>query len=64
MADTAKPLVRSPGYTEEEEAFFRQLVWSEEERPWHTTAEWRGEFRWFKSDNVVPFEKYRRPIRS
>ena len=61
MADTAKTLVRSSGYTEDAEAFYRRLIWPEEERPVWTTAKWDGGFRWFRSDNVVPFEKYRRP---
>jgi hypothetical protein len=58
MADTAvRHLIRSPGYTENAEAFFRRLVWPEEERPVWTTAKWDG-------CNVVPFEKYRRPTKS
>jgi hypothetical protein len=47
-------------YTEEDEAFFRALVFSEEERCHYTTAPWGGGYRWFESTNVVPIERYRR----
>jgi hypothetical protein len=40
--------------------FWRQIVPPEEDRPLFTTAPWRGEYRWFKSPNVVALEHYRR----
>jgi hypothetical protein len=53
-------LARAPSYGEEAEAFFRVIVVPEEDRHLFTTAPWRGEFRWFRSPNVIPLEKYRR----
>jgi hypothetical protein len=53
-------LARAPNYSEEAEAFFRPIVVPEEDRHLFTTAPWRGEFRWFRSPNVIPIEKYRR----
>jgi hypothetical protein len=52
-------LVRS--YDEAEEVFFRSLVAPEEDRHLFTSVAWRGEFRWFRSLNVIPMEKWRRP---
>jgi hypothetical protein len=45
--------------TEEEETFLRTLVFPEEDRRLFTTAPWRGEYRWFRSPNVVPLERWR-----
>jgi hypothetical protein len=45
---------------EETEAFLRQWTIPEEDRARYTTAKWNGEFRWFKSPNVVCLEQYRR----
>ena len=53
-------LVRASNYGEGDEAFFRAIVVPEEDRRLFTSAPWRGEFRWFRSPNVVPLEKYRR----
>jgi hypothetical protein len=47
-------------YNLEDEAFLRQVVFPEEDRHRFTAAPWRGEFRWFRSPNVVPIEHYRR----
>ena len=58
--DVHDRLARAPNYGEEEEAFFRSIVVPEEDRRLFTSAPWRGEFRWFRSPNVIPFEKYRR----
>jgi hypothetical protein len=52
-------LIRS--YSEAEADFFRQLVVPEEDRHLFTSAPWRGEFRWFRSPNIIPMEKWRRP---
>jgi hypothetical protein len=55
-------LVLSPNYGEAEERFWKQLVICEEDRPQFTTSKQHGAFRWFKSPNIVPIEKYRRPL--
>jgi hypothetical protein len=47
-------------YSEEEAAFFRDLCFAEEDRHRHTLAPWDGSFRWFKADNVICLEHYRR----
>ena len=51
-------------YSESEEAFFRDLCIPEEERHRYTRMPWDGSFRWFKADNVICLEHYRRPVRS
>ena len=43
----------------QEDEFLRSLTFPEEERAQWTSAPWRGEFRWFRSPNVIPLEKYR-----
>ena len=48
---------RNPG--DDDEAFLRALVVPEEDRRQFTAAPWRGEFRWFRSPNVVPIERWR-----
>jgi hypothetical protein len=47
------------GPGQEDETFLRALVFPEEDRHLFTTVAWRGEFRWFRSPNVVPLERYR-----
>jgi hypothetical protein len=47
-------------YNLKDEAFFRQVVFPEEDRHLFTTAPWHGGFRWFRSANVVPIEHWRR----
>jgi hypothetical protein len=47
----------------EGDAFWRQLVIAEEDRPLVTSAKWEGEFRWFRSPNVVDLESYRGRVR-
>jgi hypothetical protein len=42
-----------------DEAFLRQFVFPEEERPLWTTAKWDGSYRWFQSPNVICLERYR-----
>ena len=44
----------------EEEAFLRQWTICEEDRFKFTSQSWCGEFRWFRSPNVVCLERYRR----
>ena len=43
----------------EDEAWRRQWTLAFEDRRALTTAPWRGEHRWFRSDNIVPLERYR-----
>jgi hypothetical protein len=52
------PLIRAPNYGENEVLFWQKLVPPEEDRHLFTSAPWHGEFRWFRSPNVIPFEKY------
>jgi hypothetical protein len=54
-------LIRAPNYGEVEELFWMGLVVCEEDQPRFTTFKQRGAFRWFRSPNIVPIEKYRRP---
>ena len=45
---------------DEDDAFLQQLILSEEDRQRrHPTTRWTGGYRWFRSPNVVPLEKYR-----
>jgi hypothetical protein len=44
---------------EEAHAFLRRLILPEEDRPLFTSARWSGEYRWFRSPNVIPNEKLR-----
>ena len=44
-----------------DEAFGRSITWAEEDRHQITSVPWDGKtFRWFRSPNVVCFEKYQR----
>jgi hypothetical protein len=45
---------------EDDEAFLRRIIFPEEDRHLFTTTPWRGGFRWFRSQNVVPVEQWRR----
>ena len=48
-------------YTDTDEAFLRQLVLPEEDRlRLHPTVQWTGGFRWFRSLNVIPIERWKR----
>ena len=40
-------------YSEKDEAFWRKMVLPEEDRAFLTSAEWKGSYRWFRSENVV-----------
>ena len=48
---------------EADESFLRLVTFPEEDRHLFTTAPWKGEFRWFRSPNVIPLERYRRLVR-
>ena len=50
----------SPVYDAEDEAFLQQLVIPEEDRAKYISHPWTGEYRWFRSPNVVCLEQYRR----
>ena len=41
-------------------AFLRELTIPEEDRAKYTSQPWTGEYRWFRSPNVVCLEQYRR----
>ena len=46
---------------DEDETFLRSLTRCEEDRRrLHPGTAWSGGFRWFRSPNVIPIEKYRR----
>jgi len=54
-------LVRSPAYSEADEAFIRATYQPVEDRPWTARPVGDG-LRWFRSENIIPIEKYRRPV--
>ena len=56
MADSILERVRRH---DEEQALLRQFVIPEELRRRFTSMPWRGEYRWFESDNIVCLEKAR-----
>jgi hypothetical protein len=41
-------------------SFMRRFVVPEEDRHLFTARPWDGEYRWFRSPNVIPIERYRR----
>ena len=45
---------------EDDEAFLRSLIRPEEDRRrLHPELPWRSGYRWFRSANVIPMERYR-----
>jgi hypothetical protein len=46
---------------DDDDEFFRALIFPEEDRALFTTAKWNGGNRWFRSPNVVCIEKHPRP---
>jgi hypothetical protein len=50
--------------SEDDEAFMRNLVIPEEDRFKYISKPWAGEYRWFRSPNVVCLEHYRNRQRS
>jgi hypothetical protein len=42
-----------------DEDFMRECTLPVEDWPWDMRAAWRGGFRWFRSPNIVPIERYR-----
>ena len=53
-----KPQSTEEEIEREDEAFLRSVIRSEEERRQYSTAPCG--VRWFRSENVIPIEKYRR----
>jgi hypothetical protein len=45
---------------EDDETFMRRITFAEEDRHRYTSTPWRRGFRWFRSENVVPMERWRR----
>ena len=45
---------------DDEHELLRQCVVPEEDRAKYTSAKWAGEYRWFRSPNVICVEKVRR----
>ena len=56
MADSILELVQR---YDDQHAFLRQFVVPEEDRHRFTSVKWAGEYRWFRSANVVCLEKVR-----
>jgi hypothetical protein len=44
---------------DEDHAFLRQFVVPEEDRHLFTSVKWAGEYRWFRSLNIICLEKAR-----
>jgi len=42
-----------------EDTFLREWTIPEEDRAKYTTQPWSGEYRWFRSPNIVCIEQYR-----
>lgn len=59
VAAMANPVLERLKVYEEERAFLRQLTIPEEDRYLFTSCKWSGEYRWFRSDNVICLEKVR-----
>ena len=57
--DTPASLRQRIAEEEEDETFMWTIVFPEEDRRLFTTAPWKGEYRWFRSPNVVCLEHYR-----
>jgi hypothetical protein len=46
---------------EDDDAFLQQLIISEEDRRrLFPRTTWTGGYRWFRSPNVIPLERYRK----
>jgi hypothetical protein len=45
---------------DDEHTFARVVTFPEEDRMKYTSAKWGGEYRWFRSPNIVCLEKARR----
>jgi hypothetical protein len=49
-------------HMDDDEEFLRRMIFPEEDRHRFTATPWRGGYRWFKSPNVIPIERYKRAI--
>jgi hypothetical protein len=47
-----------------DDSFLREWTISEEDRAKYTSQPWNGEYRWFRSPNVVCLEQYRAKSRT
>jgi hypothetical protein len=46
--------------TEDDEALLKSLIRPEEDRlRLHPELPWQGGYRWFRSANIIPMERYR-----
>jgi hypothetical protein len=45
---------------EDDKTFMRRITFAEEDRHRFTSTPYRSGFRWFKSENVVPIERWRK----
>jgi hypothetical protein len=52
-------MIMSRKATEQDDSFLREWTIPEEDRHKYTTQPWAGEYRWFRSPNVICLEKYR-----
>ena len=48
---------------DEDDSFLQSLVLPEEDRMRLAPTPWRGGYRWFRSPNIIPIERYRKQIR-
>ena len=44
---------------DKEDTFLQSLSWPEEDRHLYTSAPYDGGYRWFRSPNIYPIERYR-----
>ena len=49
---------RDAAEDEDDDTFMRRITYCEEERRLRTSTPWSGGYRWFRSPNVVPIERY------
>jgi hypothetical protein len=55
---SSSTLVRT--HSLEDEAFFRTVIFCEEDRHRYVGKPYDGGFRWFRNPNIVPIEHWRR----
>ena len=46
---------------QQDEDPLQRLTFAEEDRARFTSASWRGEYRWFRSANIIDLQQYRSP---
>jgi hypothetical protein len=49
-------------YSEQDEAFHRAMMFAEEDRHRFTSKPWDGSYRYFRSENVLCMEHFKRPV--